>query len=144
MSLGRKTGKRTGKAKPSKQPKAAKDPKTLLLTWGLHERSASDGVMPGPGAMPDKKVRIAGYQAASAAVYVLFGPASLQAMRAATATPCQLCRNLCRSNPGTCIAGLGVLVGLHGVHVRHTAGHGAAERCMRVWAAGCCYIPPGR
>ncbi len=112
---------RTGKAKPSKQPKAAKDPKTLLLTWGLHERSANDGVMPGNGAMPDKQVRTVGFQATSAAVCVLFGPASLQAMRAVTATPRSLWQILCRSNPGTCMAGMGVLVGLRGVHVRRTA-----------------------
>jgi hypothetical protein len=121
MSLGRKTGMRTGKAKPSKQPKAAKDPKTLLLTWGLHDRSASDGVAPGSGAMPDKQVRVVGFQAASAAVCVWFGSASLQALRAATAIACPLCQLLCRSIPGTCMAGMGVLVGLRGVHVSRLA-----------------------
>ena len=60
MGPGRKSVKRTGKAKPSKQPKAAKDTKTLLLAWGLHERPACDGLMLGPGTMPDKKVRTVG------------------------------------------------------------------------------------
>ncbi len=91
MSLGRKSGMRKGKAKPSKQPKAAKDPKTLLLTWGLHERCANDGVMPGSGGMPNKQVRTVGFQAASTAVCVLFGSASLQTMRTVTATPRSLC-----------------------------------------------------
>ncbi len=120
MSLGRKSVKRTGKAKPSKQPKAAKDPKTLLLTWGLHERSASDGVMPGPSAMP-KQVRNVGS--------TLRVPHTVCGLGRPLCRPCllrMLLRVRCASSwagasPVPCMAGVGVLVGLRSVHVSRTA-----------------------